>query len=61
MIEVIGVGSPIVILKKSKNKEDVKKAASLCVRYSDIVEAKNADIRVRYSDELEQLTKLSLL
>ena len=61
LLEVMDVGSPIVLLKKSKNKEDIKKAASLCVRYSDIVKAKNADIRIRYSNELEELTKLSLL
>jgi tRNA U34 2-thiouridine synthase MnmA/TrmU len=61
IIEVIGVGSPIVILKKSKNKEDVKKAASLCVRYSDIVKVENANIRIKYSNEHEKLTKLSSL
>jgi tRNA U34 2-thiouridine synthase MnmA/TrmU len=59
LIKVIGVGSPIVILKKSKNKGDIKKAASFCVRYSDIDDAKNADIKIKYSDNHEEMTKLS--
>ena len=61
LIEVIGVGSPIVILKKSKNKADIKKAASLCIRYSDITKAENADIRIKYSDEHEEMKKLSTI
>jgi tRNA U34 2-thiouridine synthase MnmA/TrmU len=61
LIEVIGVGSPIVILKKSKNKGDIKKAASLCVRYSDIVDTKKAEVRIKYSDDHEELTTLPMI
>ena len=49
LMEVIGVGSPIVLLKKSKNKEDVKKAASLCVRYSDADKRNNIQISLTLS------------
>ena len=58
LIEVIEVGSPIVLLKRSKNKEDVNKAASLCVRYSDIKEGEDAQIRVKYWNSREELVNL---
>jgi tRNA U34 2-thiouridine synthase MnmA/TrmU len=35
VMEVIGVGSPIVLLKKNSGKNDIKKAAAICIRYSD--------------------------
>lgn len=35
VMEVIGVGSPIVLLKKNSGKNDIKKAAVICIRYSD--------------------------
>ncbi len=35
LIEVVGFGSPITLLKDSRNEEDVKMAASVCVRYSN--------------------------
>ncbi|UCD13743.1 MAG: hypothetical protein JSW60_09345, partial [Thermoplasmatales archaeon] len=44
LMEVIGVGSPIVLLKRSGRKEDIKKAADLCVRYSDLDDAAAADL-----------------
>ena len=35
LMEVVGFGSPITLLKDSRNEEDVKMAASVCVRYSN--------------------------
>lgn len=35
LMEVVGFGSPITLLKGSRNEEDVKMAASVCVRYSN--------------------------
>jgi tRNA U34 2-thiouridine synthase MnmA/TrmU len=58
LIEVIGVGSPIALLKKSKGDEDVNKAASFCVRYSDVKEGEDAKIRVKYSNNREELVTL---
>lgn len=34
LMEVVGFGSPITLLKGSRNEENVKMAASVCVRYS---------------------------
>jgi len=59
LMEVVGVGSPTVLLRKNKNKDDIKKAAILCARYSDITEGEIPDIRVRYSDGYEELSRLS--
>ncbi|MBA7566689.1 tRNA sulfurtransferase [subsurface metagenome] len=35
LMEVVGFGSPITLLKDSRSEEDVKMAASVCVRYSN--------------------------
>ncbi len=35
LIEVVGFGSPITLLKDSYNERDIKMAASVCVRYSN--------------------------
>jgi len=59
LMEVVGVGSPTVLLRKNKNKDDIKKAAILCARYSDITEGEIPDIRVRYSGGYEELSRLS--
>ncbi len=59
LMEVVGVGSPTVLLRKNKNKNDIKKAAILCARYSDITEGEIPDIRVRYSGGYEELSRLS--
>ena len=56
LMEVIGVGSPIALLKKRKSKKDIKRAASLCVRYSDAKE-KNANILIKHSNDLEELVR----
>ena len=61
MMEVIGVGSPIVLLKRSRHKEDIKKAAALCIRYSDLDDAADADLKIKYSKTNEELVKLSSL
>lgn len=57
LIEVIGVGSPTALLKKSKGKEDVNKAASLCVRYSDVKEGEDAEIRIKYNNKNDTYEK----
>ena len=41
LMEVLEVGSPIVLLRKHKTKADVKKAGVLCVRYSDADKGEN--------------------
>ena len=61
LMEVIGVGSPIVLLKKDKGKDDIKKAAILCVRYSDADKDEDANIRMKNSNAHEELIKFSSL
>ncbi len=61
LMEVTGVGSPIVLLRKSRNKDDVKKAAALCVRYSDADNNNKVNIRINYGNNREELTKIRSL
>lgn len=57
LIEVIGIGSPIVILKKKKDKEDIKEAANLCIRYSDADDSNDVKIRINYGNNNEELVE----
>jgi tRNA U34 2-thiouridine synthase MnmA/TrmU len=59
LLEVADIGSPIVLLKKSNHKNDLREAAALCVQYSDVIKGEDADIRIKYSDENEVMKKLS--
>ena len=61
LMEVVGVGSPTVLLKKWTEKEDVRKAAALCVRYSDLDDNIDADLSLKYSNDHEELVKMSSL
>ena len=61
LIEVIGAGSPIVLLKKIKGTSDTKKAASLCVRYSDADKDEDLNIRIKDFNTPEELIKFSSL
>jgi tRNA U34 2-thiouridine synthase MnmA/TrmU len=56
LMEVINVGSPLVLLKKSKGEGDIKEAISLCVRYSDAEE--KADVKIRYGSHREEIVKV---
>ncbi len=60
LMEVIGAGSPIILLKKSEDKSDVKEAASLCIRYSDL-DNNNAILRINYGNNHEEFVKFSSL
>lgn len=57
LMEVVGVGSPIVLLKKSIDKNDVKEAACLCIRYSDLDNNIDANLRINYRNNCEELVK----
>jgi len=46
LIEVKNHGSPVVLLKKHKDENDIKKAAEICFRYSDADDINEADIRI---------------
>jgi tRNA-specific 2-thiouridylase len=50
-IEGVDFASPLVLLEKSKNPEDIETAASICIRYSKKKEAKKAKVIVRTKTE----------
>lgn len=52
LMEVVGFGSPITLLKGSRNEEDVKMAASVCVRYSNY--KGKAEVRIGYRERWER-------
>ncbi len=47
LIEGIGFGSPIALLKNSKNAEDIDISSSICVRYTKKKDEKSAKVSVR--------------
>ena len=51
LIEGVGFGSPIALLKKSKNTEDIDISSSICVRYSKKRNEKSAKVSVRTKKE----------
>ena len=61
LLEVADIGSPILLLKKSNYKNDLREAAILCVRYSDVNEDGDANIRIKYGGNQEEVRKLSSL
>lgn len=52
LMEVVGFGSPITLLKGSRNEEDVKMAASACVRYSNY--KGKAEVRIGCREKWER-------
>ncbi len=55
LIEVIGIGSPIVLLKKISGNSDIKKAAALCIQYSDANKNEEPTIRIKMNSHEEFL------
>ena len=53
LIEVKNYGSPIVLLKKPKDEDDIKKAAEICFRYSDAEDFEEADISIKNGHDLQ--------
>jgi tRNA U34 2-thiouridine synthase MnmA/TrmU len=46
-LEVIGTGSPITLLKKHKDDDDLRQAAKLCIRYSDTTEKEKVKLKIK--------------
>ncbi len=55
LIEGVGFGSPIALLKNSKNPEDIDISSSICVRYSKKRDEKSAKVIVR--TKVENITE----
>jgi len=51
LIEGVGFGSPIALLKNSKNSEDIDISSSICVRYSKKRDQKRVKVIVRTKKE----------
>jgi len=51
LIEGVGFGSPIALLKNSKNPEDIDISSSICVRYSKKRDEKSVKVSVRTKKE----------
>ncbi len=51
LIEGVGFGSPIALLKNSKSPEDIDISSSICVRYSKKRAGKSAKVSVRTKKE----------
>jgi len=54
-LEVIGTGSPIAILKKQKDENDIRQAASLCIRYSDTDKKDSAMLKIKHGRDHEEI------
>ena len=60
-LEVIGTGSPITLLKKHKDDDDLRQAAKLCIRYSDTKEKEKVSLKIKHSNGCEKLSKYTSL
>ncbi len=60
-LKVIGTGSPITLLKKQKNKDDLQQAAKFCVRYSDKKKIEKVSLKIIHCNGCEKLSKYSSL
>jgi tRNA U34 2-thiouridine synthase MnmA/TrmU len=57
LLEVEDVGSPIVLVRGSINKNDVMEAANFCFKYSDAVDKTDAKLKMKYGDNLEKIIR----
>jgi tRNA U34 2-thiouridine synthase MnmA/TrmU len=59
-LEVIGTGSPITLLMKHKDDDDLRQAAKLCIRYSDIENKDSAMLKIKKANGCEKIMNLSI-
>jgi tRNA-specific 2-thiouridylase len=55
LIEGVGFGSPVALLKNSKNPEDIDISSSICLRYSKKRDEKRVKVSIR--TKTEEITK----
>ncbi len=53
--EVIGTGSPITLLKKQKDEDDLRQAAELCIHYSDSKKNEKILLKIKHHNKCEIL------
>ncbi|MBE3136574.1 MAG: hypothetical protein IMZ43_04160 [Thermoplasmata archaeon] len=61
VLEVIGTGSPITLLKKQKDEGDIRQAANLCIRYSDTKEKEKVSLKIKHGNGREILNQYNSL
>jgi len=59
LIEGIGFGSPLALLKNSNNPEDIDISASICVRYTKKRDEKSAKVAVKTKKEIISKIKIA--
>ncbi len=55
LLEVLGVGSPLVLLKKNNNVDDIQQAIHLCIHYSDAKENEKVAVKIVYNRTREEM------
>ena len=58
IIEVQNIGSPTVLVKKSKNTNDIQQAIALCIRYSDLKDGAEALVKIKYNANHEEIIQV---
>jgi len=56
-LEVIGTGSPIVLLQKQKDIDDIRQAAAICIHYSDTDNRDDVILKIKHGYDHEEILK----
>lgn len=60
LLEVVGYGSPVTLLKHARSEADIRVAASICARYSDC-DSPSATIRVKTNNGQRVITVIPFI
>lgn len=60
-LEVIGTGSPITLLQKHKDDDDLRQAAKICTRYSDTKDTQKVSLKIKYGNGCEIISQYNFL
>jgi tRNA-specific 2-thiouridylase len=60
-LEVIGTGSPITLIKKQSDKNDIRQAADLCILYSDTDNKESAVLKIKHGNDQVETIKYETL
>ncbi len=55
LVDVIGIGSPTILVPSDADPESVKMAASICVGYTKLPKGQNTYVTVRFKDKSERI------
>jgi len=60
-LEVIGTGSPIVLLQKQKDIDDIRQAADICIHHSDTDNRDDVVLKIKHGYDHEEILKYASL